>query len=232
MLIRKLGQMLIEVVYPRLCPLCLCRLQGHELGVCMSCAQRLPLYNAVCHKAHERLYSSKIFGELYAVLSYRKGMSSQRLIHAFKYRGYARLAELFAQMFEAMYLGLLARYDCIIPVPISSGRFTQRGYNQAELLAKAIGRRCNVPVSNCYVVRVEHEDQSQTIRRRLDRHTNVSSAFVLNRERVQELRGKSILLVDDVLTTGATMMAVLTLLEEAGVARVDVCVAAVALFDL
>lgn len=232
MLLRYLWRSLVELVYPRLCALCSCRLVGHEQGVCMVCARGVPLYNAVCHKAHERLYASKVFGELYAVLSYRKGMPSQHLIHAFKYRGHAELSELFSRMLEAMYPELLLQeYDCIVPVPITSERLVERGYNQAALLARRLGRRGGVEVLAEGAMRVDGRGQSQTLRGKLERHVGISNAFELTPQCATGLCGKRVLLVDDVLTTGATMLALLSLLEEAGVARVDVCVVAVALLD-
>ena len=120
--------------------------------------------------------------------------------------------------------------DLILPVPIEGTRLEARGYNQASLLGEALARHYGVPCSEGYLLR-HRGSHSQTALDRDARRENAQAAFYLTdkTERLQELRGKRILLVDDLVTTGSTLLALTDLLEQCGVSEVHIFVAAVAI---
>lgn len=116
---------------------------------------------------------------------------------------------------------LLGRSDVIVPVPLHYRRIAARGFNQAGWLAAALSRRAKVPLG-IDVLRRGRSTPSQAGLSPPARRRNVAGAFSLRRGRAARIAGKSVLLIDDVLTTGATVSACARTLLKAGAARVDV----------
>jgi ComF family protein len=123
----------------------------------------------------------------------------QSIIHHFKYSGMSRLAETFGQTMRDL---LPTEIDVIIPVPLHRTRLAERGYNQAEALAKGIA-----PKKIVYAVKRTRPTPTQTHLTIPQRIENVRGAFALTRH-ADALRGKHVLIVDDVMTTGSTLAAV------------------------
>ena len=120
----------------------------------------------------------------------------------------------------------IAQFDGILAVPLSSTRFRERGYNQAALLAEEIARHFQLPVSRDNLIRVRHTQNQARIAVK-NRWTNLQGAF-----RIQhsfQFLEKSVLLVDDLFTTGTTVSEAARVLKEAGARRVDVLTVALAL---
>ena len=135
---------------------------------------------------------------------YRKGSGYEQLIHRFKYQGKAALSTALGHWFgeELRRSGLYGDIDLILPVPLHPLRRIKRGYNQSEALARGIGAVLHKKVSAGHLVRRVH-NPSQTHRDSTDRWENVAGIFGIRRP--ERLHGKHLLLVDDVLTTGATL---------------------------
>jgi ComF family protein len=145
--------------------------------------------------------------------------SLERVLHAFKFERHdfldASLAELIATVVRDR------DFDAIVPVPMHRAKLRQRGYNQAELLGRALGRRLNLRCQSSMLrKRIDRSPQSTLPRK--DRAANVRGAFAPS----SRVRGRSILLVDDVCTTGETLRACAIALISAGASRV--CAAVVA----
>lgn len=109
----------------------------------------------------------------------------------------------------------------LIPVPLHRWRLAARGYNQALVLARALGQLGGVQVAPDWLIRVKNTPSTRGLKR-AQRLRNVSGAFRLRPEFAARLKGRHILLVDDVMTTGATAAACARVLRRAGAARVDV----------
>ena len=151
-----------------------------------------------------------------AVYSYGSYDGTLRaLIHLFKYAKIHTLAKPLAH-FLALVLPREERFDVIVPMPLHWRRRWQRGFNQSELLAREIGRRWNVPVRNA--VRRLKPTAPQAGLTNAKRRANVAGAF--GRKGNARLDGARVLLVDDVLTTGATAAACARELKRAGAAHV------------
>jgi ComF family protein len=151
-----------------------------------------------------------------AVFSYGSYEGSLRtLIHLFKYGGVQPLARVFGDLL-AVALPRELRFDLIVPMPLHWTRRWQRRYNQAELLAREVSRRWNVPVENA--VRRRRATVPQAGLSNAQRRDNVSGVFAVK----TRLTGRQVLLVDDVLTTGASASACARALKRAGAARVTV----------
>lgn len=219
--------LVLDIIYPRLCIICAHRLSPDEQAVCNACGADLPLCTSLIAEAEQRLFSSPIFGKLYSAFVYHKGNKVQRLIHAFKYHGRADVALYTSRCILLLHPELShQQYDLIIAIPTDPLRYAKREYNQALLLAEHLSSHLHAPATD-RVIRRHSGSHSQTALSKIERLGNVGEAFYLGQSR-EQLRGMRILLVDDVLTSGATLSHALALLEQAGASRVDVCTASIA----
>lgn len=119
----------------------------------------------------------------------------------------------------------LGQADMIVPVPLHYRRLVSRGYNQAGWLATAIGKQARKPVSHTCLARTRATPSQARLSPRA-RHKNVAGAFKVRPAKAKHIKGKNILLVDDVLTTGATLRAATKALKTAGAAQISVIVLA------
>ena len=138
----------------------------------------------------------------------------KEIVHALKYRGYTRVVERLA---APLMLGVLDipqdRFDAVVPLPLHRSRLRRRGFNQAELLARAVANEIKAPVSD--TIQVVHKTRDQVELSAAERRVNVSGAFRTG----GRVRGR-VLLLDDVFTTGATMSACAEVLLRAGAREV------------
>ena len=150
--------------------------------------------------------------------------SARDAVHRLKYEGWTRASEAMAETMGS--LEPLTGRVSLIPVPLGRRRLRQRGYNQSECIAHALGARVGAPVRTDLLGRVR-ETPTQTALTPEARHANVAGAF-----HAGAVRGLELVLVDDVFTTGATLAAAGTALFEAGAARVEAVTFARAMVEL
>ena len=153
------------------------------------------------------------FDAVYTFGSYEGPL--RELVHLFKYKGMRPLARNFGDML-ARAIPAGQQFDAIVPMPLHWWRRWTRGFNQSELLAREVSRRCGAPVVQAAGRKRHTESQAGLTNSK--RRLNVRGAFT---SRVR-LDGKHVLLVDDVFTTGATAGACARVLKRAGAARVSV----------
>ncbi len=147
--------------------------------------------------------------------------ASRPLILGFKHADRTHAAPAYGAWMARAAGPLLAEAEVIVPVPLHWTRLVRRRYNQAALMALAMGRIGGRPVVADALVR-RRRTPSQGMMRRLGRFRNVAGAFAIHPRRAAGIAGKRVLLVDDVLTTGATVEACIRALRAAGAAAVDV----------
>lgn len=199
----------VALLYPRLCGACGDHLNKGEETICLSCQFDLPLTGF--HKDPESPIAKRFWGRVplqqaTALYYFSKGGKVQHMIHELKYHGRTDVGEFMGRQLgrELHKDGALADIDAIIPVPLHPKKQRQRGYNQSEHFASGIAQVLQVPVLAEALSRVSYTE-SQTQKSREDRWLNVKDVFEVTDPTI--LEGQHLLLVDDVMTTGATLEA-------------------------
>ena len=192
---------------PRTCLACGRVLLENEGCVCLACRYNMPLTNFAKRKDNpiKLLFENVLPVESAAAMFWFVGGTEwQRIIHNFKYYGRWFFAQKMGELLgeELLDSGNFDDIDLIVPIPLHYRRRLRRGYNQSEQLALGVGRKMGVECDFRSVRRCHYND-SQTSKSRSERWDNVEEIFDVRR--AERLRGKHILLLDDVLTTGATM---------------------------
>ncbi|WP_298739406.1 ComF family protein [uncultured Chitinophaga sp.] len=223
-MIRNLFVSLVHLFYPHVCDNCGEGLTAAEDVLCLRCQHRLPLtgFHLYADNALEKVFwgRTKVHHAM-AAYYYNQGAMVRRLVHQFKYH---RRRDIALHLGRQMGLMLqqstwLNEIDCIVPVPLHKTRVRRRGYNQSALLAAGLAEIIHRPVLPHALKRLSYTD-SQTRKNRVSRWENVSGVFTA--AATADLRGRHVLLIDDVITTGATTEACCLALREAG-AIVSVC---------
>ena len=159
------------------------------------------------------------YDEARAVFHYDE--TTRHLITRFKYSDRTERMPGYARLMARAGAGLLKKSDVIIPVPLHRKRMMQRKYNQSALLAYGLADTASLPVLPDGLLRTKHTPPQAGLTRK-QRQENVKGVFKVNHRYAKYLRGKSVLLIDDVMTTGATIQACTKMLLGAGVAHVYV----------
>lgn len=185
------------------CAACAQRVEPVGLHICTCCGRPQPIRVAQCEQCQRQ---ASLIIETVRIAALHTDPLRQA-IHAFKYDGRRELAEPLARYLVALSQTLpdqarLRTVDGVAPVPLYSTRRQERGYNQAELLASAFCRSVQLPLCSTWLIR-QRSTQSQVGLTAAERQQNVQDAFVAT----SAVSGKSLLLIDDVYTTGATMRA-------------------------
>ncbi|MCG8475168.1 MAG: ComF family protein [Cytophagales bacterium] len=156
-------------------------------------------------------------------MKFQKEGVSQTLLHALKYQGNIRAGQLAGLWFAQALQENLAEYDALCPVPLHPSKLRKRGYNQSYHICLGMQRASGLPVQS-FLKRIR-KTETQTKKNKSERFRQMENTFQLSD--AASLAGQQILLVDDVLTTGATRLACLKLLDKAG-ARVGLATLALA----
>jgi ComF family protein len=208
----------VSLFYPRYCFACGEGLAKGEETICSRCMLELPRSNY--HVEIENPLFKRLDGRIpiqhaFSFFLFRKGGKVQHVLHALKYDNHPEIGEMLGEVYgeELRLAGYDVRFDLIIPVPLHATRKRTRGYNQSEEFAKGLSKSLNIETSSGLLIRTI-KTESQTRKTKLKRWQNVSDVFkVTDPEQIFE---KRILLVDDVITTGATIEACANVLLGSG----------------
>lgn len=217
-----------DFFFPRFCCGCGIKLQSAENYVCQKCSDGLiKVDSSLLNIEFQRKFSnSGIISEFFCLYLFDESSPLRHIIHNLKYNGKFRVGLYFG---SKLGLELKKRYnippDYIIPVPLHPVKQAERGYNQSYYLAKGVSEKLGVKISTKGIIRSRFT-VSQTGLNIQERKQNVNGAF---RVRKPELYyGKKILLIDDVITTGATTLACAEALKSAGASEIMLCSLALA----
>ncbi len=198
-----------------LCPSCRRDIAFIHTPICSLCGRRLPPAASCAHCHHVAGFVNRYR----AVFDYDR--ASRRLVLAFKYGDRLDAAPVYGRWMADFGADLVAEADSIVPIPLHWLRLWRRRYNQAAVLARTIGDHCGKPVYVDLLVRCR-ATKPQMGMNQDQRRLNVRGAFMIRPDRRILLAGRNILLIDDVLTSGATVEACAEILKNAGARSVDV----------
>lgn len=206
----------VDLIFPRCCEACDKGLVGNEDIICTSCRIGLP-----------RIEQDSVFSDMigqkfvnvhevagtHSFLLFTKKGKVQKLLHALKYRGKSEVGVLLGFMFgqEMMANGNLPDADLIVTVPLHKKKMKIRGYNQSDKLAEGFSNATNIPWSGKALERTRFTE-TQTGKTRNERWENVKGVFQVS----ENMEGKVVIIIDDILTTGATLEACMEVLRNAG----------------
>jgi len=207
-----------NLIFPKLCNACSEPLLKGEKVVCTKCLTTLPKTNF--HLDNQNSVFKVFWGRTDIKMAasfyyFSKKGKVQQLLHGLKYKGAKEIGQFIGKIygFELKQSPYFKKIDFIIPVPLHPKKFKKRGYNQSEYFAQGLSNTMNISVNtNCLIRNMNSE--TQTKKSRYNRWENVGEIFEIKDE--QTIKNKSVLLVDDVITTGATIEACAKVLSEKG----------------
>ena len=198
---------LLKLIFPVLCYGCNELLLLNEKIICSSCRHNLPLTNH--HQNHNNDTTKKFYGIINlefgaSMLYFHKKGIVQNLIHNLKYKGKEEIGNFLGEWYgnEIKNVELIKNIDYIIPVPLHPKRLNERGYNQVDSFCKAFSISTGIKYNNNILVRTKY-NKTQTKKTKNERQENVQNIFDIKYD--ESDGGKHYLLIDDVITSGATL---------------------------
>jgi ComF family protein len=231
--VSRAARTLADVIVPPVCLACHVPLAGHDT-LCAPCWSGIDFIRApLCDRlgwpmpfetggvmvSAAAVADPPDFDRARAVAVF--GNTMQKLIHGFKYADRHDARRLFGRWLTTAGIGLIEPADMIVPVPLNRWRLLHRRFNQSAILAHEIGRLAGRPVASLALTRVR-ATPSQVAMTASQRRLNVAGAFQVAANQRARVAGQHILLIDDVITTGATVNACARALKKAGARSVDV----------
>ncbi len=208
----------LDMLFPRTCLTCRNLLEKNEEMICMQCRYALPQTNF--HLQSDNELARKFWGRIplkyaFAYLRFIKAGKVQVLLHQLKYHGRQEVGEMLGLWYgnELKKHNLATEFDMILPVPLHPSKLKKRGYNQCDSIAKGLSESMGITWDSQILVR-QKANISQTRKDRIERWENVADIFML--QQAEKVKDKNILLIDDVITTGATLEACSLSLQSAG----------------
>lgn len=221
---------LLSLFYPRLCVACGNALQQNENLICLRCMLHLPEthYHENPENPLKNIFAGRVkVDQVASLMFFKKSDRVQQILHHLKYKGCKEVGALLGEYYGKQLIQVPAfqSIDFIAPVPLHPKKQQKRGYNQSEWIAKGLSAGMGIPYRTDVLARTEFTE-TQTKKTRFNRWENVKEVFKV--ENKDAAKGKHILVCDDVLTTGATLEAIIRKLLEVEGVTVSVVTLAVA----
>ncbi len=200
---------LLELLYPRICHACDKALLGGENVVCTQCLHALPVTNFHLEKDNpvEQIFYGRIpLKNATSLLLFDKKGIVQKLIHNLKYKGHEEIGAFLGRWLgsELQAQPEYSTITAVVPVPLHRTRFRKRGYNQVAKFGVEIAKALEVAYIDDVLVKIS-ASRTQTLKKRFARWGSMDETFALHHPEI--LEGSHILLLDDLVTTGATLEA-------------------------
>jgi len=205
---KEIKESLFHLLFPNTCPGCGNDMIAGDTSLCLKCIQAMPETNFEKHSNNP--IEKKFWGRLPLMAAtaqyyFTRESLMQQLMHQFKYRGNKDLGyQLGKMMGHTIKQSGRFRCDALIPLPLFESKERRRGFNQSTILCEGMAHELGIPVLKNVIIRSTYTD-TQTKKSRIDRWLNMEGRFIVNNP--SAINSKHLLLVDDVVTTGATLEA-------------------------
>jgi ComF family protein len=197
---------MLNVLFPKICAVCKEPLLKGQEVLCAECIHSLPL--TLFHKTGSEMLKNKFYGRFLvqnatALINFQKRGITQELLHNLKYRGKNEISSFFGKWLgaELAEIPTYREIDLVIPVPLHKHKLKKRGYNQVEGFGKEIAAALNIPYKDDILIKVS-KTGSQVFKTRMLRF---EAEEVFTVQNLDQINNKHVLLVDDIITTGATL---------------------------
>jgi len=215
---------------PNVCIACDSILEGNIQFICNNCRSKLVRFEDA-HPWKEEQIRAGTIDDSFSLYRFIAGSEIQALLHAMKYEKMKSIGKMFgAEIGEALAAKIKLKFDYAIPVPLHKAKERERTYNQSDYICKGI---CSVLKTECLsrsLIRTRFT-KSQTKLTRAERQANIQGAFRINPKQREKIEGKNIILTDDVMTTGSTILECAGVLKQNGCGNVILCSIAYDLLD-
>jgi competence protein ComFC len=219
---------ILDFVLPPICLNCDNLLNDEELYLCKKCSDSIEKINNDSKLVFNRLNSNGLVSNAYSLFMFKEGTPVQTLIHSFKYGQMRKIGKYYGNMLgEDVLKNEKLNADYIVPVPLHISKKRERGYNQSDFICDGLSEALEIhSLQKC--LKRRRYTKTQTELSREERKKNVKGAFELRKKFSPIIQGKRILLVDDVITTGSTILECSRVLKESGCGDIIVCSIALA----
>lgn len=221
---------LVNLFFPKVCYACLNILSDNEDTICVNCRHDLPVTNF--HFDDDDSVAKALYGRAKiehgtALFRFEKKGLVQQLIHGLKYKGYETIGYALGDWLggELNKLDHYRTVDVVIPVPLHKNKLKKRGYNQVTKFGQQIAKALEAHYEEDVLIKVTNTT-SQTTKSRFTRWNNTDELFTI--KNINSIENKHVLLVDDLITTGATLEACITVLQRAKNVKISIATMAIA----
>ena len=221
---------IVDLLFPKVCYACLNLLNDNEETICVDCRHDLPVTNF--HFDNDDSVAKVLYGRAKiengtALFRIEKKGLVQQLIHGLKYKGYETIGYSLGNWLggELKDLDGYKSVDVVIPVPLHKNKLKIRGYNQVAKFGQQIAVALNANYEDDVLVKITNTT-SQTTKNRFTRWNNTDELFTM--KNAETIENKHVLLVDDLITTGATLEACITVLSKAKNVKISITTMAIA----
>ena len=216
--IKKILQAFIDLFFLKRCIGCHTILWENERLICWQCHQKLPfiIHNKIAQEKVAGIFKGVVLiNYAKAIFTFSKETAMQKILHHLKYHNQQDIGPFMAEYFLSCNENIrdLKQFDAIVPIPLSKNKRRQRGYNQLDGFGKYLAEVLQIPYENT-LLSCRNAKKSQTQKTQWQRFENVSKYFFVGKNTPDKIPYKKILLIDDVLTTGATSIGCAKLLQE------------------
>lgn len=212
---------LSDFFIPQFCEACERKLAANEKILCSDCKKHLTHTDKnLLQIEYERKFKNDAsIDEFYSAFIFKVDTPIQKLLHKLKYKNKFRIGNFFGEELVGRFRNEIEKFspDFIIPIPLHKLKKAMRGYNQSRYIAIGIGRQLGIKVNEKVLIRKKFT-QTQTHLNAEERKLNIENAFVIRK--ASKIKGKKIIIIDDVITTGATTREAAKVLKENGAEKI------------